>query len=239
MDTAPPTISEARREKLKLKAAEAVLYKLYLDEYTHQQDRALKGKGPITEDHPDYAYYEKRRERAKSSASTHAWITVNARDGTSLAKFKKLTEQAIDKTWIEDCIYNYEQKGETLETMGHGPHVHILIVKGKKAAFEIRREFKSTFKTICDVDNKGCLHFDWSCDPKEIKSWENYVNMDKADPDKRAKMDIDEIWRDENDMFPKDTQWTEVPEEDDAPAEPEWPGPDPEIQKIRSFFVNK
>lgn len=55
--------------------------------------------------------------------------------------------KAASKKWIQMIEYTYEQRGETVATMGSGLHIHAIVqCKTTKAPSQAIKEFYSTFK---------------------------------------------------------------------------------------------
>ena len=90
------------------------------------------------------------------------------------------------KKWLTDFIYAYEQRSE-IQYDYHGYHVHMILKRNGKKMFDIRKEFKSTLKHICDVSNPHILNIKNIKDNTDLKRRVNYITNFKADVNKHAK----------------------------------------------------
>ena len=85
---------------------------------------------------------------------THIYVTIRPREGIEFNDFYKKVVKAIHKKWITDYILVFEQKGETVETIGDGFHVHFVCnLPANKKHSKARDEFFSTFKNMCNKKN--------------------------------------------------------------------------------------
>ncbi len=145
----------------------------------------------------NYLMYDLRRirkNRDKRKGNTaHVFITISFPDTKGiLGKHGKIGK----KKWVSQNEYHYsiEQRGDTVETMGKGMHIHILIKDLRKRRSHIIRELASTFnikKNFIDVrqSNKAGLY--------EIRK--NYI-MGVKTQDKMKKVAIDRIFRQKNNL---------------------------------------
>lgn len=123
------------------------------------------------------------------------WIfmTVNPRPDVILQDIVKYVDKAKNKKWITKYAYTYEQRSESIDTV-KGIHVHMLLYRGTKKMHEVQREFKNTFKKICDTDNMHCLNFQ-KVKPDHIVRRYNYIAGVKKDEYKHPRQHVDKIWR--------------------------------------------
>lgn len=90
------------------------------------------------------------------------FITINPKPKVTFEQFKKVVDKIISKKYLlnnETLHYSYEQRGESDDEIGKGFHCHILFKRGPKIPHEIRREFKSSCKNICNISQSSCLNF--------------------------------------------------------------------------------
>lgn len=121
----------------------------------------------------------------------YMWITVNPMAEIRPEMVVKKAHKAFKKKWINYALYSLEQRSEELPYKGY--HIHCILNKGTKSPYEALREFKSTFKTICDTSNPACLH---------VRYFEEDQARDKAAyllglkrTDKLAKVEMDKKMR--------------------------------------------
>jgi len=107
-----------------------------------------------------------------------------------LASIKKIDK----KTWIKKKLYVIEQRGENLEELGKGTHLHFLLEKGDYRFSHIKREFGAAFVKMGDPSNPGFLDIKMVKE-KDIPNWQNYITARKKDPSKWIKQDMDIIFR--------------------------------------------
>lgn len=106
------------------------------------------------------------------------------------AQVKTTTEKVVRKKWMTGCIYAYEQKGETEDTMGHNPHVHIFCEATKKKSHCIREVYNS-YKGI--VASQNSVHVELK-PPAWFPRCKSYLHGQKASA-KMAAVHFDEQWR--------------------------------------------
>lgn len=122
-----------------------------------------------------------------------AFITVNLDPKYDFTLLKKAVDKAMTKRWIVKAAWAFEQRSEQLPYSGF--HCHILLDRGDKVPSELTREFKSSFRHICDVDNGHILNI------KFLKRdcWEqklDYISGKKVQ-EKQAKCALDVQFRKE------------------------------------------
>jgi hypothetical protein len=143
-------------------------------------------------------------EKGYKDKTEYTFVTVNPKDDVPLDKLISTVEKAIEKTsWIRESEYAYviEQRSNK-PTEYSGYHSHLLIKTGDKPLNEIRRELKSKFKHIVDMDivkrfDKG-LNKKGPLSIEPTLHYENrmkYILDWKKDPDKHAKQIIDKEMR--------------------------------------------
>jgi len=130
---------------------------------------------------------ENQNEKFKSQ---FLFITINPKPTVNLIDFLKVCEKCCIKSWINKYCYVIEQRGETLEELGKGFHMHMLIDKGDYRFSHARREFVSTFNKYCDTSNIGCFNFA-SVKEEDLRKRQTYITGKKADETKHKKQEMD------------------------------------------------
>jgi len=133
-------------------------------------------------------------KKSLKNTSNFLWITINPRDTVNLMQFIKVVEKSLKKSWILRHCAVIEQRSNCEEQMGLGFHAHIIIDKGDYRFSHARREFVSTFKKYCDVQNYHTFNFNY-CFENDLKNRHNYILGQKKDPEKQKKQLIDVIFR--------------------------------------------
>jgi len=134
------------------------------------------------------------KAKADESKSDFAFITINPLPDVPLSDFRKAVEKSVKKTFIKKSLYVIEQRGENMEELGKGPHVHMLIDKKDYRPSHMRREFVRSFEKICDVSNPSCFNIK-SCKPEDLSKRQKYMLGVKSDEKKHLKQKIDRPFR--------------------------------------------
>lgn len=193
-----PVLSSQELAEIKSKAFKTAISKIYQAHYTEE---LMENEEFLSS---DKQYDDLRQtikamtEKKKSGNSTHIFFTVNTRPGTSVQNLLKKIIKCSNKKWVTDIAVVIEQRGEDQVHMGEGIHAHIIVNRGTEAC-KARRELKNTFKDLCDVENPHCLNIQWRKDSGVEKAF-NYIKGIKKDKEKTAKMEIDKIWREKNNI---------------------------------------
>lgn len=116
-------------------------------------------------------------------------------------EFIKVVEKATSKKWINNAVYVYEQREKDQAKKWFGLHTHILIEREGKRECEIRREFKRSFKNVCDTNNSHCLNFRF-IKVSDVSKVVEYLIGKKASEDKQKGQVIDVIMRTELKLEP-------------------------------------
>jgi disulfide oxidoreductase YuzD len=200
-------------QNAKNRAKEKLMERYYTRYYSLQLQHGLCEDEFLTEAYTkckEMEDIEKQRldtlaeEKGYKDKTEYTFVTVNPKDDVPLDTLISTVEKSIEKTsWIRESEYAYviEQRS-TNPSNYFGWHAHLLVKTGDKPLNEIRRELKSKFKSIVDMDivkgfDKGLnkkgplsieptLHFENRM--KYILDW-------KKDPDKHAKQIVDKEMR--------------------------------------------
>ena len=129
---------------------------------------------------------EVTNEVKESKVTEYLFITINARQNITFEEIFEVMPKLTKKKWLTDYIYVYEQRSE-IQYDYSGYHVHMILKRNGKKLFDIRKEFKSTLKHICDVANPHILNIKNIKDSADLKRRVNYITNFKADVNKHAK----------------------------------------------------
>lgn len=145
-----------------------------------------------------------RELRANTNSNYWILITIRPKDET-LVRLQEVTNRIVSKKWLKDkCLYVYEQKGETIEELGQGMHVHILAKligmkhgnkqKSKKQCLD---EIISTCRTFKLNIEDNCI--DAKVGPKrDVQQVIGYLTGVKASEEKHKAQKMDILWREKN-----------------------------------------
>lgn len=138
-------------------------------------------------------YFEMAKTRLGSNKENvrHYMLSVRPPEGTNFVTFKRDTEEFINK-WVEKWCwveYAYEQKGESIETMGKGFHCHMVFATKTPNYYptHILRDAKRQWTYVA----ANCIQ----CDTlNNVERARYYIRGDKND-EKEAAVMMDNIWR--------------------------------------------
>lgn len=133
----------------------------------------------------------------KDNGDRWYFITVRPPPDTEWNKFRLDCESFCDKwekKWLE-CVYVYEQKGESEESLGQGFHWHMRIATDTINYYpsHILRDLAKHFNYVA----KNCIRIE------TIKSLERcieYMQGDKKSDAKKPAVLMDSVWRQQNDI---------------------------------------
>lgn len=209
--TQPDFINEGLHAKML--ARRKILTKLYTtlleDEMWTEMDKSMIGQMVGARDLNKY--HDIVSSRDVKDKGPWVLITINPKktvfgieEGhlTNVALYEFLSEdfvytinKSLAKKWIGDYIWCLETRGLDEHGQFTGIHCHMFLNRGNKSPFELVREFKNTFKDICDVDNIHCLNFKYFSDDKSINGF-NYVSgLKNGAPKEHA--ETDKLFREE------------------------------------------
>lgn len=189
---------EARALKARNRAEIKIYEKLYYDQLLAKIEL-----GDFSNFHPAFHDVLEKHRETKLSKPRYVFITINPSDvlidEEKVQRLTKKLNKCVSKKWINWWAYVIEQRSETSDEFS-GLHAHMLIDRGEKVPFEVQREFKSTFREICDVDNPHCLNFKYIPHEAIEQKWQ-YMLGNKKD-EKQSKVSIDLIFREKFKLEP-------------------------------------
>lgn len=173
--------------QIKRQAFKDVLTDLYKSYY-----RDEISKGIYDELIPDLKII--RESKDDKFKSNYLFITINPRPSVNLIEFTNLLAKSVTKSWICKYLYVIEQRSDNEDELGKGFHAHMLIDKGDYRFSHANREFASTFKKVCDIQNFHTFNFAL-CKESDLSKRQNYMLGRKADIEKHKKQDMDILFR--------------------------------------------
>jgi len=138
------------------------------------------------------SYFAMAKARLATETSDRPYmITIRPPHDTNWILFKNTTETFINK-WKDSWTnyeYAFEQKGETIDDVGKGFHVHIIITTNKTNYYpsHILRDAKKAW----DYVGSNCIQVDTL---KNLAKAKGYIRGDKAQ-EKQGAVAMDSIWR--------------------------------------------
>lgn len=145
----------------------------------------------LLEEKKQMAFSKKRG----NEINEYMFITCNPDPKYNLsvrAMYDKLCK-LCKSTRIIEYLFSIEQRGATLEEMGHGIHAHILIKHKFPNFCKLQGHFYNAFKTVIEnikhIDIKHCKNV------IDVRHRISYIKGDKLKLEKQEKVEIDKIWR--------------------------------------------
>lgn len=133
-------------------------------------------------------------EKDKKKTSEYLWITINPRSSVNIIEFKQILQKSLTKPWIKGYCAVIEQRGCSEDEIGKGFHAHIILNKGDYRFTHARREFQSSYRKVCDIQNFHTFNFSY-CFENDLKNRHNYILGHKKDPEKHIKQIFDKKFR--------------------------------------------
>jgi hypothetical protein len=141
--------------------------------------------------------------KSLKSANSYIFCTFNFDvDNQNIDSAMKFKNKLLAKKSMEKYAYTYEQRGECMEEIGKGLHMHFLIERGEKKPAEWTRELYNTFKPFTGISlevfkkNRMCCFIgkEWAQDKIE------YMSGNKWDQKKDLKCEFDVVYRQQNNL---------------------------------------
>lgn len=125
------------------------------------------------------------------------FITVRPPHDTEWVKFKNDCEQFCNQwqhKWLE-CVYVFEQKGESEESLGHGFHWHMRFATDTINYYpsHILRDLTKKFNYVAP----NCIRVETV---KSLERCIEYMQGDKKSDAKAKAVTMDTLWRQQNDI---------------------------------------
>lgn len=121
------------------------------------------------------------------------WVTVNPHDNVSVPEFVSRVEKVLQRSFVSNCEYAFEQRGKTESEVGKGLHVHIMFDKpASMSPSQLQTRLYNSFKDMCG--NKK--HIDVRVYPATFRSDKHeYLSGSKDDPAKLSSVLVNDAFR--------------------------------------------
>lgn len=179
--------------------------------------------------------FTKDKQTDKYLSATHPYVivTINAdkKYDDRIKEFEKFCHEKLSRKWIDNILYVFEQREKDPEKPFKGIHCHAIIERKHKRQSEIEREFKRSFKTVCQSDNKSVLNFRYLAKKKDLDQAVHYLIAEKSDEKKQKGQILDVMMREKFEIQPV-YGWGELvnPKTDEEKDEPESGDEDDEFE---------
>jgi len=141
-------------------------------------------------------------EKSKESDTKYlGFFTFNFSPEITLEQVFICMNKIISKKWFIEYSYTIEQRGESLDELGKGLHVHLLFNRNQKRPSECVRECYNTFSkytgiTFTIFNQKCCKFYPLEYYQDKIQ----YMSGEKWEQDKMKKVEMDKEFRRINDI---------------------------------------
>lgn len=124
-------------------------------------------------------------------------ITIRPMDGKiDWPEFETTIHTLLSRKCFTKFTYSFEQKGETIEDMGKGFHVHIVSKVTQDSKSQLLRDIKSSLKGWIATNKIGESGIDVQQCRNPTETIQNYLIDYKSDDDHKEKTKlIDQQWR--------------------------------------------
>jgi len=140
---------------------------------------------------------EIKKLTAQKNHNGYVWITISPKECVGLSLFRKKIEKLASRKMFLSHTYVYEQRGDSMDTLGKGLHAHMLCKRNLDyKPNKIVRNVLNTTKSIADskaVDIQF-VGEDFRKDKVE------YMLGKKTGAGKEKKQDFDKIFRKKNNL---------------------------------------
>lgn len=127
------------------------------------------------------------------SKSLIYWCTVNPKPEVDITAFVSQIHRVMNRSLVEQCVYTFEQRGENINELGKGVHMHAIIWPGKSYSTSFCKHFRDAVSNLVGCPNKHI----WIVKAKGnwVNEKMNYLKGIKWDREKDKKCAFDKEWR--------------------------------------------
>lgn len=151
-----------------------------------------------------YEYLKKLR--AKTSNAHYAMISIRPQIDQKFDDFERFIHRVVKKCWLKDnCLWVFEQKGESEAEMGKGLHCHILFtLHGIKHGSKQKSKKQCLDELLTMIENEDWIlpqgiHIQ-TYPQKDKEKVHNYLLGKKAPEEKEKSQEFDAIYREKNNI---------------------------------------
>lgn len=139
-----------------------------------------------------FTLQNERKTLKKDLKEKFYFITINPSPDVDFNSFKLKVEKYVQRSFIKNYIYTFEQRGQTPEEVGTGFHVHIITDMIVRNKFNMVRDTFSTFKSMVSDKQKIDIR-DYPISYREEKI--QYLKGEKWDDSKLDAVKINNLFR--------------------------------------------
>lgn len=185
-------------DKIKRRAYDEVIKRIYMDELLMHLEKGEYG-GQVQKVYNEVKAYKQEKEESKKK-DYYGFFTFNFKPSITLLDVQNFIGKLISKTWLSEWYYTIEQRGETLDELGKGIHIHFLFKRNIKPS-HTNREIYNTFKKYTDTPQEIIFKTAFKYYPKKFLNDKlDYMTGKKWDEDKLQKVIMDKEFRKKNNL---------------------------------------
>lgn len=143
---------------------------------------------------------KKKQMIANDHNNLFLFVTINPKPDVKLEDFTKTVKKLVERQMFSAYAYAFEQRASTPEEVGKGFHVHILMKRNLNyKPSKIKKNMENTCKTICNTKDNRVFNVQF-IGTEFARDKIEYITGGKTGEGKDQKMDMDIIFRKNNDM---------------------------------------
>jgi len=144
---------------------------------------------------------KKKTMIANEHNNLYLFVTINPKPEVKLEDFTKTVEKLVKRQMFSAYAYAFEQRASAPEEVGKGFHVHILMKRNiNYKPCRIKKNMENTCKSICNTKDNRVFNVQF-IGTEFARDKMEYISGGKTGDGKDQKMDMDIIFRENNDML--------------------------------------
>lgn len=168
--------------------------------------------------------YKKKEEKLKNLLEdTKCWIfiTINPHDKVSLEQFRSKVDSIKNWLCIVQAYVVFEQRGDSMESLGRGFHTHIMLSKYTIGYKTLISKLENSFKNMCSKPFLNTINVKRKSPLHALECLNEYMVGNKQE-EKLQKVKYDKIWRQVNNIdniYYWDKRLTRLSQSPDVPVD--------------------
>lgn len=191
-------LSEKEMQKLNVRAYKEAYLQFYKTLYTREiyQSFIETGKAPFEPNNDKLKELIQNTYNRISTKPTNIFLTINPRPEITFEELSKVVDKYLTRKFVVGYSYVYEIRKEDFS----GLHCHILLKYQNIRPYDLKKNTKNSFKSICMVDNPEILNIKFIEDDVCLEKV-NYMLGNKKDS-KQSGVKATILWREKNNIKP-------------------------------------
>jgi len=143
---------------------------------------------------------KKKQMIANEHNNLFLFVTINPKPNVELEEFTKTVKKLVERQMFSAYAYAFEQRASAPEEVGKGFHVHILLRRNLNyKPCKIKKNMENTCKNVCNTKDNRVFNVQF-IGTEFARDKYDYITGGKNGEGKDQKMDMDIIFRKNNDM---------------------------------------